>query len=348
MKNKIYFILAAMLMVQCAIAQDTTFLSEYFKLIKTYNTLDEVYQAHPELKPAPPKIVINENEVLFYNDKRAIVNRMPVVIEEAIPVDDPKFEEYGSSKKIIRNYKVIDDELLGVWESYGYWDGIHVLAKQAMVYDANGNLITYIKKWHDNIKLSPDKQKFLTYYSGEGGGDTVFVYNLDGELILNKYFLCENSRIDFTNNSNFLKTRNVYVGIISIVNFNGENIFELNYQSRINKPLYDYIFLDEIENVLISTFLESDQIFLFDLNSNLIWKHKMNRCIFCTLIREENAILFITIDKKSENDTRPGTIQLVDLSDAERLTNVSYDEIVYYSKAILIFKQSEVYYEYNY
>ena len=142
--------------------------------------------------------------------------------------------------------------------------------------------------------------------------------------------------------------RNVYVGIISIVNFNGENIFELNYQSRINKPLYDYIFLDEIENVLISTFLESDQIFLFDLNSNLIWKHKMNRCIFCTLIREENAILFITIDKKSENDTRPGTIQLVDLSDAERLTNVSYDEIVYYSKAILIFKQSEVYYEYNY
>jgi len=348
MKKYIHFIIASILMAHCAMAQDTTYTSEYFKLIKTYNTLDEVYLAHPELKPVPPKIVINDDEVLFYNDERAIVNRMPVVKEEAIPVDDPKFDEYGGSKKIIRKYKVIDDELLGVWESYGYWDGIHVLAKQAMVYDANGKLITYIKKWHDNIKLSPDKQKFLTYYSGEGGGDTVFVYNLDGELILNKYYLDENSRIDFTNNSNFLKTRNVYVGTISIVNFNGENIFDLNYQSRINKPLYDYFFLDEIGNVLISTFLEPNQIFIFDLNSNLIWNNKMNRCIFCTLVKEENTILLITIVKKSENDTRPGKIQLVDLSDAENLTNVSYDEIVYYSKTILIFKQSEVYYEYNY
>jgi len=74
----------------------------------------------------------------------------------------------------------------------------------------------------------------------------------------------------------------------------------------------------------------------------------MNRCIFCTLIREENILLLITIDKKSEKDTRPGTIQLVKLSDAKSLKHEFYDELVYYSKAIIIFKQLEVFYEYNY
>jgi len=215
MKQKLIVFFLAMVSAFFAMSQDTAVTNEYFRLLRTYNTIDEVYQAHPELIPVPPKIVINDEEVLFYNDSREVVNRMPVVKEAEITKDDPNYEKY-SGKKIYKKYKAIDSTLLGIWESYGYWDGDHVIAKSACIYNNEGKLIASINPTHQ-VKLSPDKKYFVSYFTG--GRDTIFIYEASGVLRSSNFILDKYSSLDFCENVKLLKIHNSDMAYIETFNF---------------------------------------------------------------------------------------------------------------------------------
>ena len=227
-------------------AQDTTFPNEYLELVRTYNTLDEVYQAHPELKPEPPKIVITDEEVLFYGDGREVVNTMPVVREEPIPVDDPKFGEYDG-KNILRFYGIIDDELLFLREVYGEWEG-HTKPKISRLFDAQGNFLTSINKLHTDVKVSPDNQYFMTYnYYSQ---DTVNIFGISGDIYSKSIINEPETYIDFSLNSMTIKIKNWHKGYVSVNSFLNEELFKLNYKGIINTDVLSAFVFDDSSGAL--------------------------------------------------------------------------------------------------
>jgi len=346
MKQKLIVFFLAMVSAFFAMSQDTAVTNEYFRLLRTYNTIDEVYQAHPELIPAPPKIVINDEEVLFYNDNREVISRMPVKREVEIPKDDPNYGKFSGQIKIHRNYKVIDGALLMIWESYGFWDEGHVIAKSAKVFNDQGEFVTHIKSTH-GIKLSSDSKYFASFYSGEGGGDTIFIFNFSGDLVSDKCFLSKNSTFEFSDNANLLQIWNGYVGTIEVYNFYGKSIFELNYHKRLNKSLFNFYYLSDINGVLVSTYPDPEKVFLFTEDSNLIWAKEMKRTFMCKVPQKKDVIILLTIGKLNENQYQQKSIEVIKASDGSNLFDMNYDEMMFFEDNSFIIKRMEEYYEYK-
>jgi hypothetical protein len=334
-KYSIFFVLIT---VGCfGFAQDTTFSEKYFKLINTYRSIDEVYQAHPELKPRPPHIVIEDDEVVFYDDNGKVINTMPVMKEEEIPVDDPKFGIYPDYIKIHRSCEIIDSELLVIWKSYGYWDADHIIPISARVYNNKGEFITSIKPTH-HVVVAPDKEHFATCFAGETGGDTIFIYDMSG----NKYssIVCESpdSKIKFSKNSTYLLVYDYNIKKLYVVNSIGEIEFIYSID---NGYLFDFYVSLNCQKILISLFFPSKPYIslLVNKRNNIIWEKPIARIKDCVFL--ENGQLLLSI--LEENGYQLALIH----SDGNKLNTVACDDVILLEKNIFIIIYEEKYYEYE-
>lgn len=344
MKNKICLILAAMLMVQCAIAQDTTFLSEYFKLIKTYNTLDEVYQAHPELKPAPPKIVIKDDEVLFYNDERTIVNRMQVVKEEDIPRTDTLYEKYHENYKISRNYRTVDGVLLVIAKSYGNDRSHHPKQKLIEVYDNTGAFLTNISEDSD-IKISHNKQFFASTFEGEALMGLVEIFDFKGRKLCTYQNETQLS-IRYDRNNNLI-INELYDFTILIKDSLCEDKAYYNYFQELGiNAVSDAFYSNELNRLLISTF--GYKIYFIDTkNGSLIWDKLSDQIEKCIMLKKESLIIAQTKKSISPDQPTEKHLLLLDSNNGEILFDILIDEIFLISSSNIIYKMGGVYYVYK-
>ena len=344
MKQKYFILLISLISAVATIAQDTTLTNEYFKLIKTYNTLDEVYLAHPELKPSPPKIVINDDEVLFYGDSREVVNRMPVVKEEEIPGDDPNYGIYPDYIKIHRNCGIIDGELLVVWESYGYWDANHIIPKSARVYNKKGVFITSIKPAH-HVVVAPDKRHFVTYYTGEGRGDTVFVYRISGNLICEISNVSNSINIDFIER-NLIKIHDHEQFKMKYFNFSCESDYNLNYLKELGiNSVSNTFYSPSVGQVLVST--SRSGIFLLNISNELLWRKKIELIEKCIFLENSNTLFVQTRESYSINKPIKRSIIILDCTNGSTLYGDELDSLLEFNNSYIIVKKGGNYYEYT-
>lgn len=318
-------------------AQDTTFTNEYLELVRTYKNLDEVYQVHPEFKPEPPKIVITDDEVLFYGDGSDVVNTMPVMREEPIPFDDPKYGEY-IGKNIIRIYGILDDELLFLREVYGEWEG-HTKPKSNSIFDAQGNFITSIKKWHTTAQLSPNKNYFITYNAMKD--DTLQIYKKNGELISNKVAYESDTDIFFSLNSKSIILHNWLSGYIKVKDLFGRGTLHLNYHETIKKPINSIFVFEEIQRVLLSNYNES---FFLNYNTDQIWSLSTQYIILCEVY---NKYLALATKKVLDTNSYICSIHFVDLTSGTIVFESYCDEVLAFAEDYIIIKNNDKYNEYK-
>jgi len=343
MKNIILITVAVMLIAHCAIAQDTTFSSEYFKLIKTYNTLDEVYLAHPDLKPAPPKIVINEDEVLFYNDNREVVNRMSVVREDEIQRDDRFYEKYHSDFKIHRGYRAVEGELLLVNEYYGNEYQSHF--KNASLYDKAGRFLINIIEDTD-VKISNNRQFFATTYAGEAGiglvqifdfkGKTICTYKNETELGI-RYDRHDNLIIKGFFDFKIIVKDNSCNELVSVNTLNELHIGDIS----------SFFYLKDTDKFLIS--IKETGLFFFNNDDNsLIWKANVGAVVDQCIFKTKKNLIFIQIRKVfATNNTKGKHIVVMDYSTGNDILYVPIDEMIILNNNLIVIKEGGKYYEYE-
>jgi len=326
-----------------AMSQDTAVTNEYFRLLRTYNTIDEVYQAHPELIPAPPKIVINDEEVLFYNDSREVVNRMPVVKEAEITKDDSLYEKYHEDFKLLSDYSVFDGTILLVTKYYVNEN--QSWFKNAKLFDKTGNFLIDIDK-DTGVKISPDGQFFATCYEGEAGGGYVQIFDNTGKRICFNNYVSDYTSIEFDKNNNLFINDGQNM-ILIFENIFCDNLVYYNFFDNLNinaisSAFYSYDF----HTLLISSF--GCKIYYINSDTKeLHWEKFFETVEQCIFKLDENRIFVQSREEYIAGQPFLRYIHVLDSQNGIDLKSIQCENIVVFDKNLIIIKKGGRYYEFE-
>ena len=338
-----YSIIFILITVGCfAFAQDTTFSEKYFKLINTFNSIDEVYSAHPELKPKPPHIVINDDEVVFYDDNGAVINTMPVIKGKEAFIN--KTNDNNVNGGIYFEYKTVSDKVLLItkYNQIGIENRIPV---QRELFNNRGEFIVKIEPYNYIIKISSNNKYILTYNNRVKGKIAIFNYN-SGELITDKLVVYKDAEVSFCENQRYIKIKNFFGGYIKIVEINGKEVFNVNTRELLKGVVFDFFFLDDINKVLISTFPQN-RLYLMNLNSQLLWEKENPVIENCFLVSNENRILLYARDEIIDPLSYNKYITLLDISNGNIISNIICNDVSFINTQSFIVGKGGHYYEYK-
>ncbi|MCD4746810.1 MAG: hypothetical protein K8R58_10980 [Bacteroidales bacterium] len=345
MKLKYFIPVFFLICVSLTYAQDTTLTNKYFKLVKTYNSIDEVYLAHPELKPSPPHIVINDDQVLFFDDNREVIKRMPVIKEKELIEEDMNLGENAIGKKINYEYEIVSDKVLIVTTYHQSEQPDIKYPVQRVLYNDRGEYITKIDPHFNITQLSPNNEYILAYCHRTRDKAHIFSYS-DGKLISDKLFIGKNTNASFCANSKYIKLKNTNHGIIKIIDVNGLQVFYLNYRENLKSHVFDFFFFEETDKVLVSTF-PINMIYLMDLNSRLNWKKEIQVVEKCYLVHNEKELLIHARDEIIDPENYNNYIKLLNVWDGDVLDKILCEEVAIFRTHFFIIKKGGFYYEYE-
>ena len=341
-----YSILFVFMSVGCfAFAQDTTFSEKYFKLINTYNSIDEVYRAHPELKPKPTHIVINDDEVVFYDDNGTVINRMPVKHKEDIPKTDTLYEKYHDKYKISRRYINVEGELLVIAKSYGNEPSPYPFRSLTEVYDKTGKLIVNNLLEDTYVKLSPNGKYFATSYEGEVGMGLVHIFDITGKEICTYKNMNESSiRYDINNNLIINSMNDFYVVVKdSLCN----DLVKYDYFKNLNINYISFVFYSGVlDQFLISTL--NYKIFYIDNNSSkLLWERYFDSVEACIFNKDKNNLIIISRTTNKKNLPKFLKVYVISINSGNIISKIHIGKLISINDNLIIFEKGGKYYEYE-
>ena len=262
---------------------------------------------------------------------------MPVVKEKELTSDDPNYGKFPEGIKTYYNYNVIDKSLLGIWETYGYWNNIYSRPKEARVYDKNGLFINNIKPTH-NVKLSTNENYFVSYPIDEIGKDTIFIYDFKGNIFPCIFIESFDPRIGFSRNSEYIKIYDYSIQKFYVADFVGNIVFTDYIDSGI---LFDFFVSPDCSQILTSVFYPNNttEAFLLNKNNKVIWEKPIKRVNDCNFFEDGNILLSVLgkIGKR---------IILLNTKGGQLGTN-ECDDVFQFGKSYFIIKNGGKHYEYK-
>lgn len=344
MKKFILLMLLILPIVGNINAQSDGLPNEYFELVRTYNTLDEVYQAHPELKPEPPKIIITDEEVLFYGDGREVVNTMPIVKVEDLPKSDSLYGKFRNSLKIYREYRNIGSRLLLIEVFYRNENTTNPMVNYSELYNSQGELITNLLADIDVQILNEDY--FVSTYEGEVGFGIIEVFNYSGDKICT-YRNDSELEVRIDNYDNVVINR-LYDFFITIVDMQCQDVMEYNYFYGLGINTISDAFYSKMANEsLISTY--GYKAYLIDAKrGSLIWQRPFSQIEICEWIEDYGMILVQIKDTEVLGQGHQKQLVLLNSQNGESIYNIIIEDVLLLENSKLICMKGGIYYEYKY
>ena len=343
--KQILLIIALIVANYCQIvAQDTT-ANQHFKLINQFNSIDDVYLKHPELRPKNTRIVIDKSEILFYDKNNNIVKSMKrgqnVAVDTSVSFSGRKISN-GVRKEF--SYKLIDDKFLTETIGLVGPDGSdQYLAIEKRLYNIIGDYITKISPYN-SIVVSQDGKYFSSYYAGESNFGTLELFNSQGEILCT-HDISSESIIKFLPGSNLISIYNPELMQLSLIDKNCNLAFDIDIFEKLSITTNGNYFFSPSQDLLLLSFSRRG-VYLIDENQNLLWEDENEKIVQHCLFKEvENEIIILVWDNLSKWKNTYA-IKRLDLSNGNTIESLELEEMFALDNSYFIIKQEGRYYEY--
>lgn len=319
--------------------------AKHFILINQFDSIDNVYLKHPEIRPKNKRIIINKNEILFLNADQSIAKTM--LRKQDFDIDT-SVSFYGQEKvKGIRKgfyYRVIDNRLLtesiGLYGTSGATHQNKGLEKR--VFNSSGDFIVNVDPYHF-VVVSNDGKFFASYYEGEGDGAPIVMYDNKGDIVC-RHCATSDASVSFLPDESLLGIRELYERTIMILNPHCEKVMEIDMKALNIGCMGQFFYSATTKKILLPNPLT---VVLFDLEKGEVsWDIEEAYVQDCIFLDKEKELLIKTWDNRIELQNNQYQLKLINITNGGIIEALYADEVLFMDNVYFIIKKDGKYYEY--
>lgn len=319
--------------------------TKHFQVMNRFDSMDDVYLEHPEIRPEDTIISIKENEIFFYNAFKRVIKT--IVRNHNIDIDT-SVNFYGGKTTGIRKvyyYKVVNNKLLtetiGLTGTSG--DPHQYKSIEKKVFSADGEFIAHIDPTHE-INISSDGKYFVSSFEGEADGTYPLVlYNIKGKRVC-QHYSSPLSYFSFQSGKNILAINDPENMNLTLLDTLCQELLNLDYMEDLHIGYIAASFISpSFKNVLLTNgFI----IVLLNSVNSEIWRKNEEFVQQCFFNEKEDELLIKVWDNNSEIKTNQYQVKLVKISSGETIESLYADEVLFINESYFIIKKHGIYYEY--
>jgi len=202
--------------------------------IQAFNNFEDLKNQYQDQFDESQTIVIEEDRVIFYGDNSENpVKTIEIIVPSFSREDINTFNQVNKSTIVSRqeySYDIIGNSVLHVTLRNVFYNTKDDVNRSELIssvlYNCYGDIVAEFGRNIDQIVISPDHLRFIATRSGINPSDTLYIFNMNGDIITS--FYSKDPAVSFTKDSRYVIVKEFGKNIISVFTADGDFILNTN------------------------------------------------------------------------------------------------------------------------